>query len=58
MRLSYSLHDIRNPWTGNTNFINGFYNEPNDSEDYRYLDARLVKYDVVVVGHHSLGLKD
>ena len=24
-RLSFSLHDLTRPWTGNTNFINGFY---------------------------------
>ena len=25
LRPSFSLHDIRNPWRGNTNMINGFY---------------------------------
>ena len=27
LRPSSSLHDIRNPWRGNTNMINGFYEE-------------------------------
>ena len=43
LRLSFSLHDIRNPWAGNTNMINGFYQEPDTSHppgEYRYLDAR------------------
>lgn len=42
MRFSFSMHDIRNPWTGNTNMINGFYEEPENNVEHRYLDARLV----------------
>ena len=40
MRLSFSMHDVRNPWAGNTNMINGFYEEPENSVEHRYLDAR------------------
>ena len=36
------MNDIRNPWTGNTNMINGFYEEPENNVEHRYLDARLV----------------
>ena len=40
MRLSYSLHDIRHPWSGNTNMINGFYQEPENNIELRFLDAK------------------
>ena len=52
MRLSFSMHDIRNPWTGNTNMINGFYEEPDNIVEHRYLDARSV------VTHHRIQSKN
>ena len=41
-RLSFSMHDLHHPWAGNTNMINGFYEEPSQEGrgEYRYLDHR------------------
>ena len=35
------MHDLRHPWSANTNMINGFYEEPSRVEaEHRYLDHR------------------